>query len=600
MFKKIISVLASAVMLLTVFDISAAVFAEPAETKTGSCGDNVTFTLTDTNGDGHYDKLVISGSGDMTDYNDNSSNSRPYLAEKHNASNTVYGNDIITDIIVEEGVTSVGDYAFYFFENVERVNLPSTLKDIGNRSFAGNTKLKNVQLPENLETIGEYVFAYCDVLETVKIPNGVKTIAAGAFSLNYKLKSVELPRGIETIGNYAFSNCELLASIDFPDTLTSIGGHAFERCISLTALDIPNSVTSIGAYAFDQCRSLSYVKLPDNLTVLPSGAFRQCTSLETVSLPASIIQVGGAPGSITTGPFDGSAIKILILPSSVTAITNNPWSYVGGGNLETVIYPEHLDIRTQDSQKFTHIKYAETDDGIEITEIILPSGKTEVSFPMEVNSKPVITVGEEYRQYVSQTGHTHVNESEANCTQKAVCKLCGEYGDFGAHTGGSATCTEKAVCDICGAEYGETNPDDHNFEDGACTRCGAADPNYSQPTETEPTTAEPTDTTTADTEPTETSPASTAPTGTSPSIPSRPSYPSSPVTTAAETTVTTVTTTTTIAEEIIYDEQPDEDVSVGALAYADNSDIPEKSKGLIAFAAAVLVAAVLTIKKRFF
>lgn len=515
MFKKIISVLASAVMLLTVFDISAAVFAEPAEELSGSCGTSVTYTLTDNDGDGYYDKLVISGTGDMTDYTSLNEDDRPYFVQKEKPNQ--YSGDYnyyIKEIIINEGVTSVGDFAFLGFRGAERVSLPSTVTKIGEQSFVSDGNLREINLPSGLQSIGVAAFQYCSSLSSVTIPGGVRVIEQQAFDQS-GLTSVTIPEGVEVIGVMAFSSCTSLTSVTLPSTLTSIGSAAFKFC-AFTSIEIPDGVTNVGNNAFMRCDSLTQIIYKDGLDVT------------SANIPAEA----------------------------------------------------------------TQIKYEAAEGGVTISEIILGAGKTETDIPDAVCGMTVVGVAEDYRDAVSQSGHTHVNESEASCTQKAVCKFCGEYGDFAAHTGGTATCAAKAVCENCGAEYGGFAA--HTFVNGVCGVCNADDPNYSQPTETRPDETEPTGTS-----PEATEPAGTAPTGTAPSVPSRPSVPSSPSTTSAPT-VTTVTTVTAAEMEIIYEDFTGEEVSLEAAAYADSEDISENSAWLITVLSAAIAAALIVLKKRFF
>ena len=524
MFKKIISVLASAAMLLTVFDISAAVFAEPAEELTGSCGTSVTYTLTDNDGDGYYDKLVISGTGDMTDYTSLNDNNRTYFVQTETANYGQPRNYHIKEIILTEGVTSVGNSAFTGFRGVERVSLPSTVTKIGEQSFVEDGNLREINLPSGLQSIGMAAFQYCSSLSSVTIPGGVRVIEQQAF-MQSGLTSVTISEGVEAIGSAAFWKCGSLTSVTLPSTLTTIGSNAFNNC-SITSVVIPDSVTSVENNAFRFCDSLTQIIYKDGLDV------------SSANIPAAA----------------------------------------------------------------TQIKYEAAEGGVTISEIILGTGKIETDIPDAVCGMTVTGVAEGYRDAVSQSSHTHVNESEASCTQKAVCKFCGEYGDFAAHTGGTATCAAKAVCENCGAEYGGFA--EHTFVSGVCGICGISDPNYTPPAETTVTNESGTTASGSDvTEPEATSAPETSATAGTPSRPSYPQQPSAPAP-AVTTAVTSVTETTAVTdvsrEEIIYGDQPAEEVSAGAPAYADSADIPESSAALITVLLAVLAAAAAVLKKRFF
>lgn len=181
----------------TVEDI--ALFADNGDViASGECGkngDNLTWVLT---GDG---TLTISGSGEMENYTDSSV--APWYSNRTK----------ILSAVVEPGVESVGNYAFY-----------SCLK-----------------------------------LASVSLPGGVKSIGESAFQDCAKLTAVEIPEGVTSIGSSAFSGCSGLTSVTIPDGVTSIGGNAFWYCSSLSSVTIPESVTSIGSAAFQACSRLKHV-----------------------------------------------------------------------------------------------------------------------------------------------------------------------------------------------------------------------------------------------------------------------------------------------------------------------------------------------------
>ena len=153
-----------------------------------SCGANATWSYAD-------GTLTISGEGATDDYN--WENLPPWK------------NESITKVVIGEGITRVGDYAFRDQRGLTSVELPSTLKSVGNLSFA-NTGLTKVSIPANLESLGEYTFNGCSALTTVNIPSNTK---------------------LTTISKGAFSYCGKLSSINLPDTITSIGDEAFQEAL---------------------------------------------------------------------------------------------------------------------------------------------------------------------------------------------------------------------------------------------------------------------------------------------------------------------------------------------------------------------------------
>mgnify|MGYP001078969299 CR=1 FL=1 len=204
----------------TVEDI--ALFADDGDMiASGECGkngDNLTWVLTE---DG---TLTISGSGEMENYTDSSVT--PWYSNRTK----------ILSAVVEPGVESVGNYAFY-----------SCLK------------LASVSLPGGVKSIGESAFQDCAKLTAVEIPEGVTSIGSSAFDGCSSLTSVTIPDGVTSIGDYTFYGCSGLTSVTIPEGVTSIGGNAFWGCSGLTSVTIPESVTSIGDYAFHNCSKLKHV-----------------------------------------------------------------------------------------------------------------------------------------------------------------------------------------------------------------------------------------------------------------------------------------------------------------------------------------------------
>ena len=177
----------------------------------GTCGENATWTLTGTDTDL---TLTISGSGDMDDF---SESNIPWASKRAK----------IKTLIVEDGITSVGDYAFYSLN-----------------------KLTSVLLADSVTGLGYDCFSDCVSLKSITIPDGVTWIGRGAFCGCSNLTSVTIPDSVTSIGDYAFCGCSGLTSITIPDSVTRIGEYAFEDCNSLKSITIPDSVTSIGYRAF--------------------------------------------------------------------------------------------------------------------------------------------------------------------------------------------------------------------------------------------------------------------------------------------------------------------------------------------------------------
>jgi hypothetical protein len=235
----------------------------------GKCGDNVTWTLTDEG------KLTISGTGDMY-------TSTPWYN---------YRTSIKT-VIIEDGVTSIGNSAFVNCTNLTSVNIPNGVTSIEIDAFYGCKGLTSVEIPDSVTSIGGGAFSYCTGLTSVNIPNGVTSIGSYTFYSCTGLTSVNIPSGVTTIGGSAFYGCTGLTSIEIPSSVTSIGEGVFSDCKGLTSIEIPSSVTTIERSAFNSCKGLTSVEIPSSVTSIGDRAFKWCDSLTSIEIPSSVTSIG--------------------------------------------------------------------------------------------------------------------------------------------------------------------------------------------------------------------------------------------------------------------------------------------------------------------
>ncbi len=335
--------------------------------QSGKCGDpnvnggeNVSWSY----GSG---TLTISGSGAMADYPGTSAPWKSWNAE------------IIT-VVIEDGVTSIGqcafdnctalasvdigadvasigDEAFHTCSDLHSVTIPDNVTSIGNRAFLFCTALASVDFGSGLASIGDEAFGFCSVLASVTIPDNVTSIGGGAFENCDLLASVTIGSGVTSIGVNPFSFCDALATITvdaanenftstvnsvecnaiiekssntlisgckntiIPDGVEAIGKHAFDGSKGLSAISIPGSVKSIGYEAFYICSDLHSVTIPGNVTRIGDDAFGYCNSLATVVCEAT------APPSVGSDIFRGcSALTAIYVPGGSVDAYKSSWS----------------------------------------------------------------------------------------------------------------------------------------------------------------------------------------------------------------------------------------------------------------------------------
>ncbi len=316
--KGFITISVSAMLLTVMLLIGTAAPVKAEETETdptsGDCGENVQWTLE--NG-----VLTISGTGRMCNY----ANTGEAAWYSQNSS--------IKTVVIEDGVTSVGDFAFYYIPNLTSVTIPNSVTSIGQYAFA-NCGMAELVIPDSVTSIGKGAFTYCRSLTRITLSKSIKAIADGTFSSCGSLSGITIPNSVTTIGFNAFGFCYSLSEITIPESVKTIENSAFQGCNGLRSVTIPESVTSLGDGVFSICSSLVSIAIPDTVKTIGEGLFRECTSLSAVKIPLGMISIGEET-------FIGcTSLTSITIPEHITSIGR--LAFAGCTSLTSITLPNSV------------------------------------------------------------------------------------------------------------------------------------------------------------------------------------------------------------------------------------------------------------------
>ena len=256
-----------------------------------------------------------------------------------NASDFVIENGVLKkytgpggDVVIPDGVTSIGDDAFFLCKGLTSIEIPEGTDRIGKGAFSLCKNLARVSIPNSVKEIGGQAFSFCESLKHAVIPDGITIIKNSTFYECRSLKSITIPDGVTCIEDEAFGYCVDLPEVKLPDRLISLGIRAFYTCKKLTTVSIPERVTSIGLGAFSWCDSLQSVSIPDGVTSIGERMFEHSGSLTDVVIPERVTELGERAFAFC------SSLKQIAIPEGVTSIA--PELFKNCDSLETVNIPD--------------------------------------------------------------------------------------------------------------------------------------------------------------------------------------------------------------------------------------------------------------------
>jgi hypothetical protein len=425
----------------------------------GSCGDHVTWTL-----DGGT--LTISGTGAMTDFVDYMTDDGYY----HSGHAPWYeSRDSITSVVIQNGVTHIGENAFQGCSNLPGITIPASVTSIGEWAFYGCAKLDNVTIPNTVTTIGQGAFGACSGLTSVTISNNLGYIPQSMFQECSALTSVTIPDSVTSISIWAFSGCTNLTSVTIPVSVMLIEDAAFSNCTNLTNIDYAGSeaswqkvgignndvlseatisyggdadvnsgkcgenltwkldngkltISGTGAMRdyrwtpwFQSRESITSVVIEDGVTSISYCAFDWCSNLPSITIPNSVTYIGD-------GAFEGcSSITSITIPNGITSIGAYTFNYCE--KLTSVTIP----------QSVTSIgKYAFAN--CEKLKNVYYSGK--------LTDWQNIAVEEEWNDELKKATVSHIHTPGAVTRENEVAATCTTEGSY----------DEVVRCTVCGEE----------------------------------------------------------------------------------------------------------------------------------------------------
>ncbi len=244
------------------------------------------------------------------------------------ADNLYLNNQLVTELVIPDGVTYIGSYAFSGCSSLTSVVIPDSVTSIGGGAFERCSSLTTIEIPDSVTSIGADAFSGCSSLTSIKIPDSVTSIGERTFSncesltniivnennanyqsidgnlytkdgatlIQYAIGKTEtefiISDSVTSIADSAFSGCSNLTIVKMPNSVTIIGNYVFNNCIGLTSIVISDGLTSIGGYVFARCGNLTNIEIPDSVTVIGHGAFDSCDALTSVIIGNGVTYIG--------------------------------------------------------------------------------------------------------------------------------------------------------------------------------------------------------------------------------------------------------------------------------------------------------------------
>ena len=358
-------------------------------------------------------KLTISGSGKMA-YNVSPEDVPWYNYRPQ-----------ITSVVIENGVTSIGNAVFYDYSNLESVNISASVTSIGDTAFYGCKSLTSITIPSGVINIGSSAFYNCTDLTIVTMEGETPPTLESIVFENTSLNTILVPAtalsayqdacdksekgwkgeykdklavggycgastnegGVESVkwvfnpatgtltisgkgkmADYSYDSMpwyaykDQIKSVEIGEDITVIGDYAFSGCEKLTSITIPSSVQTIGSYAFNSCISLESITIPENVTSIGNSAFTNCYKFTSIAIPSNVTSIGNSAFSGCIG------LNSIEISNGVKTISDS--AFTNCTNLKKVTFADDSQLQSIGNLVFNHC--------LHLNEINIPKDVTSI------------------------------------------------------------------------------------------------------------------------------------------------------------------------------------------------------------------------------